>query len=78
MGNGHGSGNPACEHPLCAHAIRLRHTPILSVLVATAYNSVSYQNVAYVSLGTQTAFVKDVKSLITTMKEMGNPFWDTS
>ena len=45
-----------------AHAIQLRHTPILasSVLVlATAYNSGSYQNIAYVSLGTQAAFIKD-------------------
>ena len=38
----------------------------------------SYQNAVYVSLGTQAAFIKGVKSLITTVKEMGNPFWDTT
>ena len=46
--------------------------------MATVYNSGSYQNVVYVSLGTQAAFIKYVKSLITTIKEMGNPFWDTN
>ena len=66
---------PACEHPLCVHAIRLRHIPVhLSILVAIAYNSVSYQNVVYVSLGTQAAFIKYGKSVITAMKKMGNPF----
>ena len=46
--------------------------------MASACNSGSYQNVVYVSLGTQTTFIKDVKSLIMAMKEMGNHFWDTS
>ena len=46
--------------------------------MATAYNSGSYQNIAYVFLGTKAAFSKDVKSLITTMKEMGNSLCDTS
>ena len=32
----------------------------------------------FLSLGTQAACIKVVKSLITTMKEMGNPFWETS
>ena len=39
--------------------------------MATAYSSGFYRNAIYV-------FIKDVKSLISTMKEMGNPFWDTS
>ena len=46
--------------------------------MATSYNSDSYQNAVYASLGTKAVFIKDVKSLITTMKEMGNHFWDTS
>ena len=46
----------ACEHPVCAHAIQLRHTPVLassirSCVLATVYYSGSYQNLVCVSLG---------------------------
>ena len=46
--------------------------------MATACNSGSYQNTVYVSLGKQAAFIKGEKSLTTTTKEMGKPFWDIS
>ena len=51
---------------------------ITITITITAYKSGSCQNVVYISLSTRAAFIKDVKSPITTMTEMGNPFWDNS